>query len=149
MADWYEIILFKLSFVFIRFLNGLDIVQDAETTIEDMLIDELEAYGYTGSLLRVATAQELSFSMTFPWLSMTKNYDFPWPFTSYRHIFSPSRVYFREVIKDPLNHTDNIFCNFAAFRKDEAIEIRLLICWCIHQHIYTPTFIESIQIQSG
>ena len=98
---------------------------------------------------RAATAEELSFSMTFPWLSMTKNHDFPWQLTSYRPLFSPSRAYFQEVIKDHLNQMGNTFCNFSALRKDEAIEMSLLVCWCIHQHVYTPVFIESIQIQSG
>ena len=56
------------------------------------------------SWIRVAIGQELSFSMTFPWLSMTTNHDFPWPLTSYRHLFSPSRAYFQEVIKD--SHSD-------------------------------------------
>ena len=64
-------------------------------------------------------------------------------------LFSPTRAYFQEVIKDPLNQTGNIFCNFSALRKGEAIERNLLVCWCIHQHIYTLIFIASIQIQSG
>ena len=54
---------------------------------------------------------------------------------SYKGPFKPNGQYF--------------FCNFAALRKGEAIEIRLLIFWCIHQHIYIPAFVENIHIQSG
>ena len=68
---------------------------------------------------------------------MTK-YDFPWPLTSYRHLFLPSRAYFQEVTKDPLNQTDNIFCNFAAFRKDEDY---------LFVGVYTNIFIHQLALK--
>ena len=69
---------------------------------------------------------------------MTKNHDFPSPLTSYRQLFSPSQAYFQEVINDPLNQTDNIFFNFAAFRMDEDY---------LFVGVYTNIFIHQLLLK--
>ena len=40
--------LYCIGYFDCRFINGLDIIQEAGTTYEDLLLEELEAYGYTG-----------------------------------------------------------------------------------------------------